>query len=346
MTAPPWDRAGSPRPAAPWPARQAVYLLDVGTAGRVRLLRATITDVWGDGPDPADWWYRLTVTGPRSTNTVTAPAASVVHVRYATEAHSPARGVSPLQYAALTGTLTANLEQSLGFEAGGAVANLITLPAGFNGQPPTATGGDGEPLPQDDPLPSDNLAEVIRTAKGRTLLPETTADNWNGDPNARPPRRDFEPQRLGADPPQALIQLRRHVEDSVLACFGVPSPLGPGGLTDGTAAREGARRLWTMTIQPLGAVIAEELSRVLERPVTSRVRPAVRYGGPCGSSARRRRPGESWRIHRRRNAAHGMGRCLTPWRSWPTIAVQQSKRTAAPPNCTRISKLTIPTRWR
>ena len=84
---------------------EVVYLLDVGTAGRVRLLRATITDVWGDGPDPESWWYRLTLTGPRTTNTVTAPAASVVHVRYATESHSPARGVSPLQYAALTGHL-------------------------------------------------------------------------------------------------------------------------------------------------------------------------------------------------------------------------------------------------
>ena len=255
---------------------EVVYLADVTLQGRVRLLRATITDVWGDGPDPADWWYRLTVTGPRTTNVVTAPAASVVHVRYATESHSPARGVSPLAYAALTGRLTASLEQSLGFEAGGAVANLLTLPAGYNGQPPTKTGDDGQPLPQDDPLPSDALAEVIRTAKGRTLLPETTADNWNGDPNARPPRRDFEPQRLGANPPTALIKLRRDVEDSVLACFGIPSPLGPGGLTDGTAAREGARRLWTMTIQPLGAVIAEELTRVLEQPVT------LEYGRPSG----------------------------------------------------------------
>ena len=175
---------------------------NVAPGGRLRLLRATTTDVWGDGPDPADWWYRLTVTGPRTTRTVTAPASQVFHVRYATESHSPARGIAPLQYAALTGTLTASLEQSLGFEAAGAVANLITLPAGFNGQPPTETGDDGEPLPQDDPLPSDNLAEVIRTARGRTLLPETTADNWNGDPNARPPRRDFEPQRLGADPPK------------------------------------------------------------------------------------------------------------------------------------------------
>ncbi len=265
---------------------QAVYLVDVALRGRLRLLRATITDVWGDGPDPADWWYRLTVTGPRTTNTVTAPAASVVHIRYATESHSPARGVSPLQYAALTGTLTANLEQSLGFEAGGAVANLIALPASYNGQQPTETGDDGEPLPQDNPLPSDNLAEVIRTAKGRTLLPETTADNWNGDPNARPPRRDFEPQRLGADPPQALIQLRRHVEDSVLGCFGVPAPLGPGGLTDGTASREGARRLWTLTVQPLAAVIAED-GRTRCRPhsaptcLTSRCCCRPTFGSGC-----------------------------------------------------------------
>ena len=43
---------------------EAVHLVDVAPAGRVRLLRATSTDVWGDGPDPADWWYRLTLTGP------------------------------------------------------------------------------------------------------------------------------------------------------------------------------------------------------------------------------------------------------------------------------------------
>ena len=96
-----WGRAGWLRQAAPWPRTgQACYLLEA-PGGRVRLLRATITDVWGDGPDPADWYYRLTIAGPRTTNTVTAPAASVVHIRYATEAHSPARGVSPLQYAAL-----------------------------------------------------------------------------------------------------------------------------------------------------------------------------------------------------------------------------------------------------
>ncbi len=224
---------------------EAVYLLDIASGGRPRLLRASSRDTWGDGPDPADWWYRLTVTGPRTTRTVTAPAASVVHLRYATEAHSPARGLSPLQYASLTGTLTARLEQSLGYEAGGAVGRLIAMPEGHS-------------------APSD-LAEAIRDAKGRTLLPETVAGGWGDKEGA--PRKDFQPARLGADPPMGLVTLRRHVEDSVLACFGVPAPLGPSGVTDGTAAREGIRRLWTTTIVPLANMIAEELSRVLERPV-------------------------------------------------------------------------------
>ena len=201
------------------------------------------------------------MTGPRTTRTVTAPAASVAHFRYATESHSPARGLSPLAYAALTGTLTANLEQSLGHEAGGPVANLIALPEGFNSQPPTEDGSD-----QDQPLPSDNLAEAIRTAKGRTLLPETTASSY-GDRDAKPPRRDWEPSRLGANPPQSLVQLRQHVEASVLACLGVPASLGPAGVNDGTAMRESIRRLWTTTIVPLASLIGEELTRVFERPV-------------------------------------------------------------------------------
>ena len=239
---------------------EVVYLVDVAPMGRLRLLRATTTNVWGDSPDPADWWYRLTITSPRSTRVVTAPASSVVHVRYATEPHSPARGVSPLTYASLTGQLTANLEQALGYEAGGAVAQLISVPEGFNSQPMPEDGSD-----PDTPLPLDTLSESIRTAKGRTLLPETTATGY-GD-KAAAPRKDWKPERLGANPPQALIQLRQHVEASVLGCFGVPAPLGPAGLNDGTAAREALRRLWTITIGPLAALIAEELTRVLERPI-------------------------------------------------------------------------------
>lgn len=192
-----------------------------------------------------------------------------MHVRYATETHAPSQGVAPLEYANLTGTLTASLERSLGYEAGGAVARLIALPEGHSGQPPEPDTPIGAANP-------DGLAEAIRTARGRTLLPETTAGGY-GD-KAGAPRRDWHPERLGADPPMPLIHLRQHVESSVLACFGVPAPLGPMGINDGTAQREGLRRLWTITISPLADLIAEELTRVLERPVK------LSYGQPAGTA--------------------------------------------------------------
>ena len=243
---------------------EAVYLFDVTLSGRTRLLRASIVDVDGDSPDPLDWIYRLTISGPRTSRTVTVAAPAVVHVRYATERSAPARGMSPLAYASLTGSLTASLEQSLGYEAAGPVANLIALPHGFSGPRPNADGT----IPEDEPNTGGALAESIRTAKGRTLLPESTADNWGGDPTVRPPKRDLEPVRLGASPPQALVMLRQHVECSVLACYGVPAPLGPMGVNDGTAQREALRRFRHLTIQPLANLIAAELTRVLERPVS------------------------------------------------------------------------------
>lgn len=228
---------------------EAVYLLDARMDGRFRLLRASTTDVWGDTPDPADWWYRLTLQGPRHTRTVTAPAAAVVHVRYAAEDHSPQRGIPPLRYAALTGSLHRYLETNLGYEAAGPVATLIALPEGHDGKNQNTT-----------------LAADIAGARGRCLLPETTRGGA-GDREGRP-KKDYEPSRLGANPPSALVALRRETENSVLSCFGIPAPLGPAGISDGTAAREGARRLWALTIQPLAALIAAELSRVLAMPVT------------------------------------------------------------------------------
>ena len=148
------------------------------------------------------------------------------------------------------------------------MANLIALPEGYN-----ATGKDPD---DQNALPSDELADAIRTAKGRTLLPETTAGGYGDKLTA--PRKDWMPQRLGADPPMALVTLRQQVECTVLACFGVPAPLGPMGVNDGTAQREAARRLWTLTVQPLAAMIAEELTRVLEQPVT------LDYGQPSGAA--------------------------------------------------------------
>ena len=167
------------------------------------------------------------------------------------------------------------------------MARLVALPEGHNNP--------------------DGLAEAIRAAKGRTLLPETTAGGW-GDRNAAP-RSDWKPARLGADPPPGLVSLRGAVESTVLSCFGIPTPLGPAGVTDGTAQREAARRLWQLTVQPLAALVSEELSRVLERDVRLTFGRAAQ-GRSDGEGARRRRPGQGRRRPGRSDEAR-MGRMTT-----------------------------------
>ena len=275
----------------------------------MRLLRANTADVWGASGDPGDWWYRLTLTGPRTTRTVTAPAAQVVHLRYATERHAPQRGIAPLQYASLTGSLTASLEQALGYEAGGAVANLIALPEGFGG----SKSGDGDD--DDDGNGGGGLTEAIRTAKGRTLLPETTSGGYGDRQGA--PGRDWKPERLGADPPDSLVRLRTAVENTVLGVLRYTV----AARTRGHHRRHrGARSCPPAVDSDRSAARRDDCGRTDPRTRTAdkaRVWPTERHGGPCRSSARSRRPGESGYLDRRRDGAYRMVRCLTrcaPWR--------------------------------
>ncbi len=225
---------------------QCTYLFDVRPDGTETLLRASMSDVWG-GVDPGSWHYRLTLQGARATtDTVVAPASRVCHFRYDTEPNAPARGLSPLALANMSGELMRNLERSLGYETSAPVGQLIPIPDGNE--------------------PDESLLSDIKNAKGRVLMPETLRSG-RGDSDNRP-ARDWEPIRLGSNPPQSLVQLRAAVENSILGAFGVPSSLGPSGLSDGTMARESIRRFWATTIQPIGAMVAEELERVLERPVS------------------------------------------------------------------------------
>ena len=60
---------------------EAVYRLHV-SGGRLALREVWQWDVFG-GPDPDDWAYRLTEPGPSRTRSRMAPAAEVLHARYA-----------------------------------------------------------------------------------------------------------------------------------------------------------------------------------------------------------------------------------------------------------------------
>ena len=77
--------------------------------GMVRLQPIGSWDVRG-GPREREWWYRCDRFGPSGNLTELAPAAAVLHCRYAIDSARPWYGISPLGWARSTGTLAANLD--------------------------------------------------------------------------------------------------------------------------------------------------------------------------------------------------------------------------------------------
>ena len=202
---------------------ESVHLIEVRRGGVVGLVPAGSWDVRG-GWDPESWWYR--VGSVRARPGTCQPVGSLRRrrftARYAVDPARPWWGVSPLDWARDTGTLAANLERRLGEEAGGAVAHVLPIPQ---------DGGDNSDT---DPLA--DLKADIRTARGRTVLTETTSAGF-GEGRGAAPQSDWQPRRIGANPPQVLQGLRRDVFEAVLSACGVPVSLVTDA--DGTSSARG-----------------------------------------------------------------------------------------------------------
>ena len=226
---------------------EAVWAIDV-RRGEIVLRPAASWDVAG-GSDPESWVYRLDLAGPSGGETRLYPAESVCHFRYATDPQRPWAGVSPLGYARATGRLAANLELRLSEEAGARVGYLLPVPA---------DGGGGG---VEDPLAS--LKSDLGALAGNTALVETTAAGF-GEGRGAAPQSDWKVQRLGANPPAALADLRGAAAEAVLAACGVPPALA-SGTAEGTAQRESWRR-FGITMQSVGRGVAEELAAKLAAP--------------------------------------------------------------------------------
>ena len=138
----------------------------------------------------------------------------------------------------------------MGDEASGPIANLLPVPQ---------DGGDGE---DGDPLAE--LKADIRTARGRALLVETSAAGW-GEGRGSAPQRDWMASRLGANPPEALVNLRGAVFNSQLAMAGVPPSLFVDA--DGTAQREALRRHHQNVTLSYARILADELTVKMETPI-------------------------------------------------------------------------------
>ena len=232
--------------------------LIVGPGGRVRILRACAApSVTYGTSDPESWVYWLQESGPSEARTVRAVASEVINVRINSDSRRPWEGIAPLAQAAASGQLAARLASSLGDEADVVVSRIIPIAQ-----------GSGEAA-------ANQLSKAISgTLPGRLAFPETTTAGA-GAGRSSAPLRDFGSTRTGWESPISGPTLYAHLFSEICEVCGVPGAL-VNPASAGPAARESWRRLTVGTIEPYARLLESELSRVLERTVTIKLR---RLGG-------------------------------------------------------------------
>ena len=211
---------------------ELVCLID--TSDGLALWPAQSYDVDGP-PDPRRWWYRVTIGGPSHTWTqINVPAADVLHFRYGVDPAQPWRGRSPLGIAADSGRLSAETVSALATEAGQSVGGLLGIPT--DGRDPTV----------------DGLRQDLNNLKGQIALIETK--DWGGAPGGG--EVVIRPERVGANPPQSMVELAAHASAEVWAACGY----NPAIFESGQAAslRE-ANRLALGVVAALGKKVEAEL---------------------------------------------------------------------------------------
>lgn len=119
------------------------------------------------------------------------------------------------------------------------------------------TGGRvGHAIPA--PYVDQNLQSDLKGLTGESVLVPSTGKDW--DPSSTvSPGRDWQPVRLGANPPAALGDLRNSVTEHLAAASGIPSALLQGRGVDATALREAWRLFLHSSVSPVARVVQEEM---------------------------------------------------------------------------------------
>ena len=203
--------------------------------GELSLIQAVSWDVSGRD----DWEYRADFSTPSGTFSRTLASEQVIHPRIGSAAERPWEGESPLPSA--TAALASAIESRLSEEVRGPVGQLI-------------------PVPHTGSLAG--LQADISKLGGKVALVETTAGGYGDKESA--PKADWMPRRIGPNPPESMIGLRKDVQAGILAAAGCPGSLIER--SDGTLAREEMRRFLHSTISPVARVVASELAIKLDAP--------------------------------------------------------------------------------
>ena len=218
-------------------AGELVCYLD-SSGGELNILPAMSHSIMG-GPTPASWRYDLTLPGPSMTQAYRNIAAEqVLHLRYAAHPSTPWRGQSPMEVATLAGRLSAETVRALADESAGPLANLLGLP-----------------LDGDDPTVAP-FKTAIAAARGRLATIEN--GDWGASNGAFV---DLIPKRLGATPPEALVELMQQASNEIYAAVGFNPALMTSG--DSASLRESWRLALFGVVAPLGRKVAAELNAKL-----------------------------------------------------------------------------------
>lgn len=222
---------------------ESVWLIQI-IRGEVVLTRASDWDV--RDASSHGWRYKLTIPGPDTMRMLDVSSAQVFHPRVNVSKNNPARGRSALNLAAHTGSLLAAIESSLTNEAKS--PNGWVLP-----HPETLKEGDLNDLKKD-----------LKGLAGRTALVPSMSQNW-GEGRAGSPS-DWTPKRIGANPPDVMVKLRKETHEALLGAAGVPVALFSGSTAQ--SVREAFRQFLHATLQPLAALVQFEAQEKLSGDLT------------------------------------------------------------------------------
>ena len=259
--------------------------------GRVRLVPCSTWYFEGDA-DPDSWLATCTAYGPSGSSTWRVPWSSVIFTQWGSPTARPYHGLGPATWASETARLSANVERSLGDEASGPVASLLTIPEGQDAE------GDNDKFT--------GLRDALGKARGKAMLLETTAGGY-GEGRSNAPQRDWKPAPLHPEPTDAMVKLADGAFARMLAAAGCSPALFDD--SDGTSKREALRQWHLGTVQPLARILERELSEKFGVPDPAPFRSLQRRPGRPGAGfpeTRCRRRG------RQRGAGDGRasrGRC-------------------------------------
>ena len=220
--------------------------------GAERALLAPCGDwYWQAGTyDPATWRVRCSAYGPTAHHHWLLTLDSVVCIAWGRRSNYPYAGTGPLGFARTAAKAGFHSESTLANEMAGPVAQLLAIPM------------DGGAKGDDDPLKE--LKKDLAKAKGGAVLVETVAGAW-GDGKENAPRRDWKAERMGPQPPEAVVRVAEAAFNRTLAATGCSPALFDD--SDGTSKREALRQYHMGTVKPLAKMLETELSMKLGETV-------------------------------------------------------------------------------